>query len=81
MRKRPDVSLDLSDLLAPITFLKVQAALSAMNEGQLLEVFCTDEETRGDLSDIVKNSGHRIVSSNKKGSGFRFLIRKVVSNR
>jgi TusA-related sulfurtransferase len=81
MKRRPDVSLDVSDLLAPITFLKVQATLSAMKEGQLLEILCTDEETRLDLSDIVKNSGHQFVSSNEKGNRFRFLIKKIVSNR
>lgn len=76
---RPDVSLNVSDSLAPITLLKVQIALSSIEEGQLLEVICADEQTRLDLSDIVKNSGHKVVSLDETDSRFRFLIRKTIA--
>lgn len=81
MKKRPDVSLNVCDSLAPVTLLKVQVTLSGMKEGQRLEVICTDEETKVDLSNIIRNSGHKLLSFREVNKRVRFLIQKVVPAR
>ncbi|MBW2109279.1 MAG: sulfurtransferase TusA family protein [Deltaproteobacteria bacterium] len=74
---KPDATIDIRDLIAPITLLKVEARLSTMKPGQVLEILCSDPETRTDLTQIVEKSGHRCISLTGEPGHFRLLVEKT----
>jgi TusA-related sulfurtransferase len=58
---RPDITIDVRDLISPISLLTVEKTLTTMSRGQVAEVLCGDRETREDLLDILRNSNDRYM--------------------
>lgn len=73
---RPNSTIDVRDLISPVSLLKVENKLAEMAPGQIVEVLCTDEDTRSDLSDIIRNSNHRCITVEKIADYFKLLIEK-----
>ena len=73
---KPDATIDIRDSIPPVSLLKVENRLADMQCGQLLEVFCGDQETKTDLLSIAKNAGHRCRAVSKASSTFLLLIEK-----
>lgn len=71
-----DATLDIRNVIAPVALLKVEGKLSHMQCGQILEVLCTDSETKTDLCTIAKNAGHGCKTFKSPSSTFRLLIEK-----
>ena len=73
---KPYATLDIRNVIAPLALLKVEAQLSDMKCGQILEVLCTDGETKTDLCTIAKNAGHGFKTFKSPSHAFRMLIEK-----
>ena len=74
--KRPDDTIDVRDLIAPISVLKVETRLSAMKPGEILEVICADRDTKSDLKKIAKNAGHHVLAVNKAIAHYQLILER-----
>ena len=47
-----------------------------MEKGQILEIRADDPASESDIRSWAKRAGHELLSAEKVGDGFRFLIRR-----
>ena len=69
-------TIDIRNLIAPVTLLKVEKRLASMDRGQTLEIICMDEETKVDLARISKNAGHGYTAISEHDDGYRIFIQR-----
>ncbi|HSG89991.1 MAG TPA: sulfurtransferase TusA family protein [Pseudomonadales bacterium] len=72
----PDVELDAVDLTCPMPLLKAKRALNGMTSGQVLRVVATDPGSERDFEVFSRQSGHVLLSSDRDGAQFIYLLRK-----
>ena len=72
------VELDTSGLLCPLPVLKARKRLAGMPPGALLRVLADDPAARVDFPHFCAEQGHELVSSDERGQGLEFVIRKRV---
>ena len=70
-------TLDCVGLFCPQPLFQTREAMEEIEVGQILEVLADDPASDGDLSAFVKHAGHELVSVEKDGEEFRFLIRRL----
>ncbi|KQZ31150.1 response regulator SirA [Mesorhizobium sp. Root552] len=70
--------LDLTGLKCPLPALKTRKALNAVNQGDRLEVHCTDPLAIIDIPNLVSETGDRIESTERDGNRIIFLIERRV---
>ena len=70
-------SLDLSGLLCPLRVVKVSKAIKDIEIGEAIEATATDPGVLLDIPAWCKGSGNEMVTMDKEGSAFRFVIRRV----
>ena len=70
-------SLDLSGLLCPLPVVKVSKAIKDIEIGEAIEATATDPGVLMDIPAWCKGSGNEMVTMDKEGSAFRFVIRRV----
>ena len=72
-----DDFLDITDVVCPITFVKVKVALEELDDGQILEVRLNEGEPIQNVPRSLKDEGHKILSLNDLGDGtFTLLVKK-----
>lgn len=72
-----DDFLDITDVVCPITFVKVKVALEELDDGQILEVRLNEGEPIQNVPRSLKDEGHKIVSLDDLGDGtFTLLVKK-----
>ena len=77
LKNKIDYTLDLRDIIAPFTLLKVTQALREMKTGQHLEILSTDQDTRKYLFQVLDATGHyRMVELNDQSDLCRILLKK-----
>lgn len=74
-----DETLDITDVVCPVTFVKTKVALEELDEGQILQVHMNDGEPIQNVPRSVKDEGHQILklTDNEDGT-YDLYIRKVV---
>jgi tRNA 2-thiouridine synthesizing protein A len=70
--------LDLSGLACPLPVLKARKALLGMEPGARLEVVATDPLAAIDLPHFCSEAGHRLVSTEKRGESWVFVIERGI---
>ena len=75
-RRTSYLTMDIRDLIAPLTLLKVESRLVSMESGQVLEIICIDEETKVDLARIAKNAGHGYTATSDQDDAYRIFIQR-----
>lgn len=74
-----DDFLDITDVVCPITFVKVKVALEELDDGQILEVRLNEGEPIQNVPRSLKDEGHKILSLDDLGNGtFTLLVKKGV---
>lgn len=69
--------LDITDVVCPITFVKVKVALEELDDGQILEVRLNEGEPIQNVPRSLKDEGHKILSLDDLGNGtFTLLVKK-----
>ena len=72
-----DEFLDITDVVCPITFVKVKVALEDLDDGKILEVRLNEGEPIQNVPRSLKDEGHKILTLEELGDGtFKLLVEK-----
>ena len=73
-----DESLDITDVVCPITFVKTKVALDELEDGQVLSIRIADGEPVQNVPRSVKEEGHKILKLIDHEDGtYSLIVRKV----
>ena len=72
--------LDIRDYFSPLSVLKVRSLLNNLKDGQMLEVWSNDSETKDVLERIIRNSNDELVRI-EKGSEYEKIYIRRCKNR
>lgn len=68
--------LDIRDHFSPLSVLKVRSLLNNLKDGQMLEVWSNDSETKDVLERIIRNSNDELVGIKKHSEYEKIYIRR-----
>ena len=77
MREAPDNVLDCIGLFCPMPILKTREAIRGMAAGQTLEMRSDDPASEADMKSWSVKTGHALLSIEKQGAVYHFLVRKT----
>ncbi|MDD6134599.1 MAG: sulfurtransferase TusA family protein [Selenomonadaceae bacterium] len=69
-----DDTIDITDVVCPITFVKVKMALEDLAAGQLLAVHLNEGEPIQNVPRSLKDEGHKVLSVNQAADGTYDLV-------
>jgi tRNA 2-thiouridine synthesizing protein A len=72
-----DNTLDCVGLFCPMPILKTREAMGGMTIGQVLEMLSDDPASEADIKSWTARTGHELLSIDKHGAVFRFVLRKT----
>jgi TusA-related sulfurtransferase len=73
-----DDTIDITDAVCPVTFVKVKAALEELEDGRLLSIRLRDGEPVQNVPRSIKEEGHKILKLADNGDGtYNLLVRKT----
>ena len=75
-----DDTVDITDVVCPVTFVKAKVALEELDDGQILAIRMNDGEPVQNVPRIVKEEGHQILKLNTNDDGTYTLIVKKVED-
>jgi len=70
-------TLDCVGLFCPMPILKTREAMGRMVIGQVLEMLSDDPASEADIKSWTARTGHELLSVDKHGAVFRFVLRKA----
>lgn len=68
--------IDCVGLFCPVPILRVRDALRQMGAGQVLEMISDDPAAPADMASFLARSGHELLTTDRDGTVFRFVVRK-----
>ena len=71
---KTDANVDITDVVCPMTFVKVKVALEDLNDGQVLGVLLNDGEPIQNVPRSLKDEGHKVLSVRKAADDTYDLI-------
>lgn len=73
-----DETVDITDVVCPVTFVKAKVALEELDEGQILSVHMNDGEPVQNVPRSIKEEGHQILKlvDNEDGT-YDLIVKKV----
>ena len=74
--KHTDAAVDITDVVCPITFVKVKVALEDLADGQTLAVHLNDGEPIQNVPRSLKDEDHKVLSVKKREDGTYDLVVK-----
>ncbi|HBN81795.1 MAG TPA: sulfurtransferase TusA family protein [Ruminococcaceae bacterium] len=75
---RIDETVDITDVVCPVTFVKAKVALEELEEGQILSIRMNDGEPVQNVPRSVKEEGHRVLKLTDNGDGtYNLIVRKA----
>ena len=70
-------TVDITDVVCPVTFVKTKVALEELEEGEILQVHLKDGEPVQNVPRSVKDEGHQVLKLQDNGDGtYELYIRK-----
>lgn len=74
---KPDDFIDITDVVCPITFVKVKVALEDLENGQILEIHINDGEPLQNVPRSLKDEQHKVLEVNDNEDGtFTLFVEK-----
>lgn len=73
-----DGTVDITDVVCPVTFVKAKVALEELDDGQILAIRMNDGEPVQNVPRSIKEEGHQILKLNANEDGTYTLIVKKV---
>ena len=70
-------TLDLTGLKCPLPALKTRKALKPLRPGDRLEVHCTDPLSVIDIPNLIRETGDKVVITERSGTLIVFLIERL----
>ena len=72
-----DDTVDITDVVCPITFVKVKMALEDLENGQILDVHLNEGEPIQNVPRSLKDEGHKVLSVQKNDDEtYNLLVQK-----
>ena len=73
-----DDTVDITDVVCPVTFVKAKVALEELDDGQILAIRMNDGEPVQNVPRSIKEEGHKILKlfDNEDGT-YTLFVRKV----
>ncbi len=73
-----DETVDITDVVCPVTFVKAKVALEELNEGQILSIRMNNGEPVQNVPRSIKEEGHQILKLIDNGDDtYSLIVRKV----
>ena len=73
-----DDTVDITDVVCPVTFVKAKVALEELDEGQILSIRMNDGEPVQNVPRSIKEEGHQILKLDDNEDGtYTLYVRKV----
>lgn len=73
-----DETVDITDVVCPVTFVKAKVALDELDDGQVLSVHMNDGEPVQNVPRSIKDEGHQILKLiNNEDGTYDLIVRKV----
>ena len=77
MSRKPDDTLDITDVVCPMTFVKTKMSLEDLEDGQVLAVHLNDGEPIQNVPRSLKDEGHKVLSVEQNADGtYDLLVEK-----
>lgn len=73
----PDLELDLKGLLCPLPMVKVSQNINNVAVGGVIRAVATDPGSMADIPAWAKSTGNEVVSAEKVGGEFVFLVKRL----
>ena len=73
-----DDTVDITDVVCPVTFVKTKVALEELDDGQILAIRMNDGDPVQNVPRSIKEEGHQILKLNANDDGTYTLIVKKV---
>lgn len=73
-----DDTVDITNVVCPVTFVKTKVALEELEDGQILAIRMNDGEPVQNVPRSIKEEGHQILKLNGNEDGTYTLIVKKV---
>ncbi len=72
-----DGSVDITDVVCPVTFVKAKVALEELEDGQILSIHLNGGEPVQNVPRSIKEEGHQVLKliDNQDGT-FELFVRK-----
>ena len=75
-----DDTVDITDVVCPVTFVKAKVALEELDDGQILAIRMNDGEPVQNVPRSIKEEAHQILKLNANEDGTYTLIVKKVED-
>ena len=73
-----DGTVDITDVVCPVTFVKAKVALEELDGGQVLAIHMNDGEPAQNVPRSMKDEGHQILKLKDNGDGtYDLFVRKA----
>ena len=73
-----DDTVDITDVVCPLTFVKAKVALEELDEGQILSIRMNDGEPVQNVPRSIKEEGHQILKLDDNEDGtYTLYVKKV----
>ncbi|MDR2554632.1 MAG: sulfurtransferase TusA family protein [Fibromonadaceae bacterium] len=74
-----DETVDITDVVCPVTFVKAKVALEELEDGQVLSIRLNDGEPVQNVPRSIKEEGHQILKLIDNGDGTYNLVVKRIT--
>lgn len=73
-----DDTVDITDVVCPVTFVKAKVALEKLDEGQILSIRMNDGEPVQNVPRSIKEEGHQILKLDDNEDGtYTLYVKKA----
>lgn len=73
-----DDTVDITDVVCPVTFVKAKVALEELDEGQILSIRMNDGKPVQNVPRSIKEEGHQILKLDDNEDGtYTLYVKKV----
>ncbi len=73
-----DDTLDITDVVCPLTFVKAKVALEELEEGQIISIRMNDGEPVQNVPRSIKDEGHQILKLLNNNDGtYQLIVKKI----
>jgi len=79
MKQQKEHILDIRDIIAPVTFLKVTQTLETLKTGEILKILGKDPDTRTQLFQVLHTFHYRLLDIKEESSFYRIHLMKEKS--
>ena len=71
-------TVDITDVVCPVTFVKAKVAVEELDDGEILSIRLNDGEPVQNVPRSIKEEGHKILKLNDNGDGtYELIVKKV----